>query len=150
MIEPLRLSVVLECDASHAFDVFASRTSSWWPHAHSVSRDAELTVTFEPRVGGRIFERTSANIEHDWGEILVWEPPRRLGYLWHLRADRSLATEVQIEFVPLGEDQTRMEIEQTGWDALGEVGLARRNGNEKGWGGMLPHFIAACRRSPAR
>jgi hypothetical protein len=41
----------------------------------------------EPRLGGRLFERTSAGDEIAWGEVTVWEPPRRLGYLWHLRRD---------------------------------------------------------------
>ncbi|CAN5581978.1 hypothetical protein BH20ACT18_BH20ACT18_09360 [soil metagenome] len=50
------------------------------------------------RPGGRIFEPTSEGREEDWGEVLTWEPPRRLTYLWHLRADRGDATEVEIAF----------------------------------------------------
>jgi uncharacterized protein YndB with AHSA1/START domain len=55
-----------------------------------------LRVVLEPRVGGRIFERTPAGDEHDWGEVLAYEPPRRLAYLWHLRFDRADATEVEV------------------------------------------------------
>ena len=146
MIEPLRISVVVQCDVEQAFSVFTEKATTWWPHAHSVSGEPGLTVTFEPRVGGRIFERTPANAEFDWGEILVWDPPHRLGYVWHIRSDRSQATEVQIRFVPLGSGSTRLEIEHSGWDRLGTAGQTRRDGNEKGWGGMLPHYVAACAR----
>jgi uncharacterized protein YndB with AHSA1/START domain len=144
MIEPLHLSVVVQCDAEHAFAVFTSKTSIWWPPSHSVSRQPGITVTFEPRLGGRIVERTSDSAEFDWGEILVWGPPRRLGYLWHLGSDRSQATEVQIEFVPLTDDSTRVDITHSGWERLGDLGPTRREKNSHGWGGMLPHYVSAC------
>ena len=34
----------------------------------------------------------SSGVEHDWGDVTVWEPPTRLGYTWHLNRDRSDAT----------------------------------------------------------
>ncbi len=39
----------------------------------------------ETALGGRIYERTPTGVEHEWGEVTVWEPPTRLGYRWHLR-----------------------------------------------------------------
>jgi uncharacterized protein YndB with AHSA1/START domain len=56
--------------------------------------------------------------EHDWGVITVWEPPGRLGYLWHLRRDRADVTEVQIIFERHG-DGTLVKIEHSGWERLG-------------------------------
>src|ERR687895_285230 len=95
-MEPLRLEFTVGCPPKRAFALWAEQTSRWWPHGHSVSGERGLTVTFEP--GGRIFERTPSGEEHDWGEVLVWEPPHRLVYLWHLRFDRSDATEVEVTF----------------------------------------------------
>ena len=88
-MDPLRISFVVDCPPPHAFEVWATRTSMWWPHAHSVSGTPGLTVTFEPRAGGRIFERTPAGDEHDWGEVLVWEPPERLGAAAGERRERN-------------------------------------------------------------
>ncbi len=144
MIEPLRISLFVQCGVDHAFRVFTERASWWWPRTHSVSREPGLTVTFEPSVGGRIFERTPGGAEFDWGEILVWDPPHRLGYLWHIRSDRAEATEVQIRFVAVPDGTTRLDIVHTGWDRWGDAGQTRRNANEKGWGGVLPHYGAAC------
>jgi uncharacterized protein YndB with AHSA1/START domain len=141
VIEPLRLSFDVACRADHAFAVWTERTSRWWPTGHSVSGEAGLAIVFEPRVGGRIFERTQDGREHDWGEITVWEPPERLGYLWHIRRDRMDATDVDIRFVARG-DSTRVEIEHTGWERLGAEGPAWRERNHAGWGGLLPHYTA--------
>jgi uncharacterized protein YndB with AHSA1/START domain len=142
-MEPLELRFSVECPPGHAFDVWANRTSLWWPHGHSVSADPGLTVTFEPRPGGRIFERTPDGTEHDWGEVLDWEPPRRLRYLWHLRFDRADATEVEISFAPAPEG-TAVTIVHRGWERLGAKGPDRRARNERGWAGLVPHYVEAC------
>ena len=141
--EPLELRFTVACSPDHAFDTWANRTSLWWPHGHSVSTDPELTVTIEPRRGGRIYERTSAGVEHDWGEVLDWEPPRRLRYLWHLRFDRADATEVEISFAATAEG-TAVKIVHRGWERLGAKGPERRARNERGWGGLIPHYMEAC------
>jgi uncharacterized protein YndB with AHSA1/START domain len=142
-LDPIRLSLEVGCPASHAFHIWTARTTAWWPVGHTVSTEPGLEVIIEPRVGGRIFERTPSGKEHDWGEILAWEPPSRLVYLWHLRADRSDATEVDVTFTAEAANRTRVDIEHRGWERLGERALAPRQGNFVGWSGLLPHFVAA-------
>ena len=109
--------------------------------SHRVRRGRHKVV-LEGRPGGRIFERTTAGTEHDWGEVTIWEPPTRFGYLWHLKRDRSDATEVEIQFIGRGET-TRVEIEHRGWDVLGADGENWRDRNRGGWATLLPHFVAA-------
>ena len=118
MIEPIRLAFDVDASPAHAFDVWTARISQWWPGDHTVTAAPGLTVVLEPRPGGRIFERTVAGDEHDWGEVTVWEPPSRLVYLWHLRRDRADATEVEIRFLDRAGEGTRVEIEHRGWEAL--------------------------------
>ena len=113
----------------------AGRPHGEWP------RDAE--VVLEPRLGGRIFERTVDGVEHEWGEVTLWEPPHRLGYLWHLRTDRSAATEVEIRFIAEAGGATRIEIEHAGWERLGGAGPQWRDRNRMGWTTLLPHFLTA-------
>jgi uncharacterized protein YndB with AHSA1/START domain len=81
--------------------------------------------------------------EHDWGEVLAWEPPRRLAYLWHLRFDRSDATEVDVTFTEAPEG-TAVRIVHRGWERLGAKGLERRARNRKGWAGVIEHYSQAC------
>ena len=145
---PLELRFDVACTPAHAFDVWTARTSLWWPSDHSVSGDPNLTVTIEPRVGGRIFETTSEGREHDWGEVVVWEPPHRLGYRWHIAGDRSDATDVEITFVGDG-DGTVVTIVHRGWERLGVAGAGLRDRNRRGWATLLPHYREAIAPSTA-
>jgi uncharacterized protein YndB with AHSA1/START domain len=141
-VEPIVIEFEVACSPEHAFDTWANRTSLWWPPSHSMTSAPGLVVTFEPRPGGRIFERTPAGVEHDWGEVLAWERPRRLAYLWHLGTDRGRATEVDISFAG-DAGATTVTIVHRGWERLGADALAWRQRNLGGWGGLLPHFQEA-------
>ncbi len=138
-MEPLLVEFTVACAPERAFSLWAEQTSRWWPHSHSVSAEEGLTVTFEPRPGGRIFERTPAGAEHDWGEVLTWDPPRRLVYLWHLRFDRADATEVEVTFDAV-KDGTAVRIEHRGWERLGAVAQERRERNHRGWAGVTQRY----------
>jgi uncharacterized protein YndB with AHSA1/START domain len=140
--EPLRMTFTVDCPVAHAFTVWTARIAVWWPADHTVSGVAGLDVVLEPGVGGRIFERTPDGVEHDWGEVTVWEPPHRLGYLWHLRRDRADATQVEITFAER-DGGTLVGIEHRGWDRLGALGPDWREANKSGWSTLLPHYIAA-------
>ena len=141
MIEPIRLDFEVACPPDRAFAVWTEEIDRWWPADHTVSGTDDLTVVLEPRAGGRIFERTPGGLEHDWGEVTIWEPPSRLGYLWHLRRDRADATQVEVRFEAVADGRTRVAIEHRGWDALGADGEAWRDRNQGGWATLLPWFV---------
>lgn len=147
MAEPLEIDFTVRCAVDHAFSTFTRRTSLWWPKAHSFTGDPELDVVIEPRVGGRIFERTPAGEEHDWGEVTAWDEPGRLSYLWHLGTDRSRATHVAIEFEPDGDEATKIRILHSGWDALGDDAAPWRERNRGGWAGVLEPYQAQAEQS---
>lgn len=144
MIEPLRLSFEVACPVEHAFATWTARTTLWWPLSHTATGERGYAVRFEPRVGGRIFERKPGGEEIEWGEVTAWEPPTRLAYLWHIRTTRARATDVEITFTRRDEGTTLVEIIHGGWDRLGDEGHGWRDANRGGWSGLLPHFIAAC------
>jgi uncharacterized protein YndB with AHSA1/START domain len=142
-MEPIELDFTLDCSPRHAFDVWTNRTAMWWPSAHTMSRDPNVAVTFEPRAGGRIFERTPDGAEHDWGTVLAWEPPALLRYTWHIATEPANATEVEIAFAADG-DRTKVHIVHRGFDRLGEFGEEWRRTNRLGWAGVLPDYRRAC------
>jgi hypothetical protein len=141
-VQPLTLSFELACSAEHAFTVWTSKIDSWWPADHTVSGDP-ASVVLERRVGGRIYETTKDGSEHDWGEIVAWEPPRRFAYLWHLRSRRDDATDVDIRFVELDTSTSRIDIVHSGWERLGTEAQSWRDRNNGGWATLLPHFVTA-------
>ena len=149
MTEPLRISVELRCSAEYAFATWTERLGLWWPRGHSVSADPAALV-LEPRLGGRIYERTADGGEIEWGEVTAWEPPRRFSYLWHIRRDRSDATDVTLTFVDLGQGASRLDIVHDGWERLGADARRWRDANAGGWTGLLPHFLAILSESELR
>jgi len=143
MTGPLRLSFVVSCEPATAFRTWTSRASTWWPQDHSVSGERGTTVIFEGRKGGRIFERTPSGVEHEWGTVTAWAPPSRLAYTWHIHFAPEEATDVEIRFVDIGDNKTRVEIDHQGWERLGNRAQERQEGNRRGWASVLPYFVEA-------
>jgi uncharacterized protein YndB with AHSA1/START domain len=111
-IAPLRKSVHIDAPPERAFDILTKAGSC---------------VVFEPRVGGRWYERAPNGTEVQWGRVLAWEPPERLLLAWQVNAalafDPDLETEVEITFTAEGAG-TRVEIEHRNLERLG-VGADR-------------------------
>jgi uncharacterized protein YndB with AHSA1/START domain len=80
--------------------------------------------------------------------VRVWEPPRRLVYLWHIGRPRADATEVEITFTD-ADGVKSVRIVHRGWERLGGAGAELRRRNRQGWSGLLPHFVEACARPSA-
>jgi len=141
-LRPIYREFEVGCSVEHAFDTWTNRIDLWWPLSrHSVSREQAASVRIEPRLGGRIIETTRDGREILWGTVNHWEPPVRFGYLWHIgEADDSEATQVRITFTALGEAKTRVTIEHKGWEKAGPGAGPRRQGNERGWDGLIPAF----------
>jgi len=143
MSEPLRLSFEVACAPEHAFSVWTTRISSWWPRDHTVSGRSDAEGVLQGRVGGRVYERTPDGVEHEWGEVTGWEPPTRLAYVWHIAQDRADATDVEIRFSRQGDASTRIDIEHVGWQRLGAAAEERRAQNRGGWDALVREFVAA-------
>ena len=142
MTPPLVVEFAVDASVEHAFAVWVRNPDRWWPKSKTVSRDSLDEVVIEPVVGGRIYERNRDGDEHDWGRVVVWEPPTRIGFTWHLFFDPAEATDVSITFRPDGAI-TRVRLEQTGWDRLGAGGGERRTNTIRAWESITPLYAAA-------
>jgi hypothetical protein len=141
--EPLVIEFEVGVAPAHAFATWTERCATWWPRSHTMSGHPSA-ITFEPRAGGRIVERAAGG-DHDWGEVLEWDPPARLRCLWHPFFDRSEATELDISFRPSATG-TAIRLEQRGFERLGEAGAPRRTRTQGAWGVVTAAFAAAVRQ----
>jgi hypothetical protein len=145
-MEPLEFTFEVATSLEHAFRTWTLRIDRWWPSTHSESGDPELTVVLEPRLGGRMYERTRDGIEYEWGQITLWEPPVRLGYSWHIRRPPNESTDVLISFTELAPRRTRVDIHQTAWERVGPDAPDWRDRNRTAWTSLFPHFTAYAER----
>ena len=143
----VRKSVIVAAPLAVAFEVFTAQIESWWPMASHHIGDADCAaVVIEPRAGGRWYERGVDGVECVWGQVLVWEAPRRVVLLWQLSAqfrfDPALHTEVDVRFVAVDAQTTRVELEHRGLEAYGADAVAMHEAfsSPNGWNGMLEHF----------
>ena len=115
--EPIRQSVVVDCPIEDAFELFTAQLSEWWPLAsHSLSSDRAESCVMEPWPGGRVYERTHAGEERDWGWVTRWDPPDGISFAWH--PDGDFTGEVDIDFC-VEADGTRVTLIHTGWERAG-------------------------------
>jgi uncharacterized protein YndB with AHSA1/START domain len=142
---PVRKTLTVAASPTRAFEVFTAGFDRWWPRSHSIGESPLKTAVIEPRQGGRWFGLLENGTEAEWGDVLAWEPPRRLVLAWRIGAnwqyDAALLTEVEITFTPEGEG-TRVDFEHRHLERMGEGAEAVRASfeSEGGWTGLLKMF----------
>jgi len=103
---------------------------------------------FEPRKGGRVYDRGVDGSECQWARVLAYEPPDRILFTWdisprwQIEDDLSRASEVEVRFIAESAERTRVELEHRhldrhgeGWESLSE-GVA----GDQGWPLYLSRF----------
>ena len=144
----IRTSVIVEAPIEHAFRVFTEDFDKVKPREHNML-DVEIAETvFEPRVGGRIFDRGVDGSECQWARVLAFEPPDRVVFswdiapTWQIETDLEKTSEVEVRFVDEGEGKTRVELEHRHLDRHGDGWESEREAvdGEGGWPLYLQRF----------
>jgi len=139
-IAPVRKSITVPWKPAVAFRRFTDGIAQWWPlTSHGVSGSAEAGVTFEGRVGGRIYETAPDGTEHLWGTVTEWDPPRRVAFTWHPGRPVDTRQEVEVTFQPVGEG-SRLDLVHVGWEHLGERAAGIRANYDTGWDLVLGRY----------
>lgn len=124
-VSDVRVSVTVPVPADVAFRVFAQRPGEWLPPAHTFLREPE-SIAIEPKVGGRFYERSAAGTEMIRGTVREWAPPDRLVLTWRVGANwrpvdsDDTASDVEIDFVAVGQNATEVVVTHTHLDRHGE------------------------------
>ena len=151
----VRKELVVDVDQRRAFDVFTAEIGQWWPLvSHHIGAATPDVAIIEPFVNGRWFERAMDGSECDWGRVIVWDPPRQLVLTWSINSrwqfDATLATEVDVTFLPAGDGRTRIILEHRHLDRYG-ADTERMRGifdSEGGWTGILQNYASCAASRP--
>lgn len=151
-VPSVRKAITVRATRERAFTVYAERFGTWWPKEHHIGAVDLADAVIEPKVGGRVYERGVDGSECDWGQVMVYDPPERLVHTWQLQGDFKYdpdpgkASEVEIRFVAVDADTTRIELEHRLFERHGAGAEAVRNGvsNPGGWEYTLRSFAEAC------
>jgi len=146
----VRKQVVVNAPVDRAFAVFTERFGDFKPREHNLLGAPIVETTFEPRVGGHIYDRAADGSECRWARILVYEPPKRvvfswdIGPTWQLEADPANASEVKVRFIAEAPDRTRVELEHRHLDRHGPgwEGVQQGVDADGGWPLYLARYAA--------
>ena len=147
----VRTEVIVDAAIDRAFRVFTERFDVIKPREHNMLAVDIAESVFEPRVGGRVYDRGTDGSECQWGRVLAYEPPDRIVFSWdisphwQIETDLNRASEVEIRFIADGPHRTRVELEHRNLDRHGDGWEGTRAGVEgdQGWPLYLQRFAAA-------
>jgi uncharacterized protein YndB with AHSA1/START domain len=150
-IAPVRKSVHVKAPIAHAFEVFTSGLTRWWPFDHGVGKKPIAKVLMEPRLGGRWLEIAHDGSETSVATITLWEPPHRLVMIWQINAqwkpDPAMKSEVDIRFTADGPGATHVELVHHKFETMGaEAGASMRKDVNGGWPGLIERFVREAER----
>ena len=146
----VRKEIVVPAPVERAFRVFTERFGDFKPPEHNLLGAPIVETTFEPHVGGHIYDRAADGSECRWARILAYEPPTRVVFSWdintrwQLETDPERTSEVEVRFVPEGPDRTRVELEHRHIDRHGPgwEGIAFGVDSDGGWPLYLTRYAA--------
>jgi len=107
--------------------------------AVTIADFGQFSVVFEPRAGGRIFERGPDGAEHEWGQVTAWDAPHHLAYRWHIFLDPGRATTVEVTFEPSGVG-TRVRLVNDGFEVFGDGAGERAGRVGDAWAGITDRY----------
>jgi uncharacterized protein YndB with AHSA1/START domain len=152
VIAPVRKSVRVKAPVAHAFEVFTSGLTRWWPLNHGIGKKPIRKVLMESHLGGRWLEISEDGTETRVATITLWEPPHRLVMVWQINAqwqpDAAMKSEVDVRFTPEGPDATHVELLHHKFETLGaEAGASMRGDVDRGWPGLIELFAREAERT---
>ena len=143
-------TVTVQAPPERAFAVFTERFDSWWPRSHHIAEADMEEAVIEPRAGGTWYERGVDGSRTVWGQVLAYEPPRRLvlewriGGKWGFEPDPAAVSEVEVTFTPAGDAATRVDLTHRHLERHSHAAeLAAAVDDERGWPGLLELYSAA-------
>lgn len=143
-LDAIQKTIIVRCDLAKAFRAWTEQIDAWWPKGHSRSGDTRTTVVLERRLGGRLYERTPAGVEHDWGQVIAWDSPRHFAMHWYLGSSPDQPTRVEIHFSALANGDTRVDLVHQGPELIGQLWGRTSAVFDVAWADVLTAYRVAC------
>ena len=130
----VRQEIAVEAPVDRAFRVFTEQMDKIKPREHNMLGVDIAETVFEPRAGGRIYDRGTDGSECEWASVIGFEPPDRLVFSWNVsprwqvETDPARRSEVEVRFIAEGPDRTRVELEHRHLDRHGDGWEGLRDG----------------------
>jgi uncharacterized protein YndB with AHSA1/START domain len=146
--------VVVNAPIEHAFSVFTEDFGSFKPTEHNMLEVDIAETVFEPRAGGRLYDRGVDGSECHWARVLAYEAPHRvviswdINPQWQIETDLEKTSEVEVRFIAETPERTRVELEHRNLDRHLEGWESVREGvdSEGGWPLYLRRFAERLER----
>jgi uncharacterized protein YndB with AHSA1/START domain len=150
----VRTHVVVEAPVDRAFRVFTEQFDKVKPREHNMLQVEIAESVFEPRAGGRVYDRGVDGSEYQWARVLAYEPPTRIVFSWDLdpqwglEHDPEKASEVEVRFIEESPGRTRVELEHRHLERHGEGwdGMRDAVAGDGGWPLYLQRYAALLER----
>ena len=146
----VRTEIVVNAAAEHAFRLFTEQFDRIKPREHNMLGTDIAESVFEPRTGGRVYDRGVDGSECQWGRVLAFEPPERIVFswdinpMWQIETDLDKTSEVEVRFIADGPARTKVELEHRNLDRHGDgwEGMREGVGGDQGWPLYLARYVA--------
>ena len=146
----VRTEIVVNAPADRAFRLFTEKFDRIKPREHDMLGVDIAESVFEPRAGGRVYDRGVDGSECQWGRVLAYEPPTRIVFswdispMWQIEDDPSKSSEVEVRFVDDGQGRTRVELEHRHIDrhGLNWQAVSDAIDGDEGWPLYLGRYAA--------
>ena len=143
-------SIVVEAPIERAFRVFTEDFDRIKPREHNMLAVDIAESVFEPRVGGRVYDRGVDGSECQWARVLAFEPPDRvvvswdISPHWQIETDLDRTSEVEVRFVAETPQRTRLELEHRNIERHGPGWEGVRDGvaDDAGWTLYLDRYAS--------
>ena len=144
----VRTEIVVNAPIDRAFAVFTQKFDRIKPREHNMLGCDIAESIFEPKVGGRVYDRGVDGSECQWARVIAFEPPDRIVFTWdinpywQIETDLDKTSEVEVRFIAESADRTRVELEHRNLDRHGGgwEGMAEGVRGGDGWPLYLSRF----------
>jgi uncharacterized protein YndB with AHSA1/START domain len=133
------VTTLVAADPDTAFEIFTTEIDAWWKSGPKFrpSMGKGGVLRFEPHADGRLLETYQDGSAFEFGRVRVWEPGRRLVFDMIARSfGPGEFTVVEICFEAEGE-QTRVTLENRGWDRFPADHPVRHGASEPAFSDMM-------------